>query len=296
MNKLFKIALVLLTVLMLTACGEKVDVPPAHIGKIMTKDGYQENIVPPSSFRLPWCWTYCDKIVLLDTSDKARKIDMQVFMPEDKLNLDMSIQVTLSLNPEEAPALFGTLPPQPIEGTDIVSIISWDQIYSNYAHQIILTETRQYLSQYSIAEISSSLEKVNDDLRKILQEKIQAGTPFSVRYAGVTNIKYPAIITEAQENAAERRERIQSEEAQLQISKVTLERELQEAQLQRQIDLEKAETEAQAQRIQREAVDEKVLALRKLENERLWIEKWDGKVPSTMMGEDSQVLMQLPRQ
>ncbi len=33
---------ILATAAFLAACGQKVEVPPAHLGKIMTKDGYQE--------------------------------------------------------------------------------------------------------------------------------------------------------------------------------------------------------------------------------------------------------------
>lgn len=279
---------------LLAACGARVEVPPAHLGKIMTKDGYQEQVIPTSKFRLPFCWTYCDKLVLLDASDKAKQESLTIFIPEDKLNLDLVVQVTLSINPERSASLFSTIPPS--EGTDETATIPWDQIYNTYAKQIVLTEVREYVSQYSISEIASSLEKVNGDIRDILSKRIQERSPFLVRYAGITSIKYPKIITDAQENAAERRERIQQEEAQLEISRVTLERELQETRLRRQIELEKAQIEAKSQQIQREVVDEKVLKLRQLENERAWIEKWDGSLPQTFMGGDKSggVLMTLP--
>ena len=281
------------SVVFLAACGQKVEVPPAHVGKIMTKDGYQESTIPPSKFRLPWCWSYCDKLILMDASDKAKQEALTIFIPEDKLNLEVAVQVTLSVDPKKAESLFGTIPPESIDSD--VGLIPWDFIYNTYAKQIVLTETREYLSKYSIAEIAGSLEKVNNDLREALSKRIQERTPFSVRYAGITTIKYPAIITEAQENAAERRERIQQEEAQLAISKVTLERELQETRLRRQIELEKAEIEAKSQLIQREVVDEKVLKLRQLENDRAWIEKWNGTLPSTVMGgKDNSVLLNLP--
>lgn len=287
MNNLTKLILSSFLVLSLAACGAKVEVPPAHVGKIMTKDGYQENLVPPSKFRLSACFAYCDRLILLDTSDKTVQEPLEIFIPEDKLNLNVGIQATLSLNPNQTESLFGTL--QPSESNGVISTIRWESIYDTYAKQIILTETREYISKYSIAEIASSLEKVNADLRVILQDRIKERTPFTVRYVGITNVKYPDIITAAQENAAERRERIQQEEAQLNISKVTLERELQETRLKRQIELEKAEIEAQAQRIQREVVDEKVLALRRLENERLMLERWNGTMPETVVinGTDS---------
>lgn len=294
MKSLFKLFAVLLMVGMLTACGTRVEVPPAHVGKIMTKDGYQEGTIPTSKFRLPFCVVYCDNLVLLDVSDKTKRENLTVFIPEDKLNLELGVQVTLSLDNREIEPLFNTIPPSTADDSGRISTIAWDQIYATYAQQIILTETREYLSQYSIAEIASSLEKVNSDLRTNLQRRIEERTPFSVRFVGITQIKYPDIITTAQENAAERREQIQQEEAQLQISVVKLQRELQEAQLQRQIEVEKAETEAAAQRIQRESVDARVLELRRIENQRMWIEKWDGKVPQTMLNDDAQMLLQVP--
>jgi len=294
MKSVFKTSVIATSVMLLAACGARVEVPPAHVGKIMTKDGYQENTIPTSKFRLPFCIWYCDKLVLMDASDKAKQEALTIFIPEDKLNLDVVMQVTLSIDPRKAESLFSTIPPTESNGE--VGLIPWDFIYSTYAKQIVLTETREYLSKYSISEIAGSLEKVNGDLREALSKRIQERTPFTVRYAGITSIKYPEIITQAQENAAERRERIQQEEAQLQISKVTLERELQETRLRRQIELEKAQIEAKSQEIQRAVVDEKVLKLRQLENERAWIEKWDGALPQTVMGGDkaANVLMTMP--
>lgn len=294
MKSVFKTSIISASVALLSACGARVEVPPAHVGKIMTKDGYQENTIPTSKFRLPFCIWYCDKLVLMDASDKAKQEALTIFIPEDKLNLDVVMQVTLSIDPRKAESLFSTIPPTQSNGE--VGLIPWDFIYNTYAKQIVLTETREYLSKYSISQIAGSLEKVNGDLREALSKRIQERTPFTVRYAGITSIKYPEIITQAQENAAERRERIQQEEAQLQISKVTLERELQETRLRRQIELEKAQIEAKSQEIQRAVVDEKVLKLRQLENERAWIEKWDGALPQTVMGGDkaANVLMTMP--
>lgn len=269
--------------LALTGCGERVEVPPAHVGKIMTQDGYQDNLIPTSKFRLAPCLAYCDRLVLLDVSDKAYVEPLQIFIPEDKLNLKVLVRTTLSVAPKKTTELFGALAPQ--EQSDQLSVISSDSIYKTYATQIIQAEVRAYLSQFSISEIASSNEKINADLSARLSRVIQERTPFSVRYVGITNIEYPAIITNAQEAAAERREAIQQEEAQLEISKVKLERELQEARLTRAIEKEKAETEAMAQKTLAESVDSRVLELRRLEVQRIQAEKWNGVLPSTMMGD-----------
>ncbi|MDR0216117.1 MAG: Band 7 protein, partial [Comamonas sp.] len=149
--------------LVLTACGQKVEVPPAHLGKIMTKDGYQEALIPTSKFRLGMCWAYCDRLVLLDVSDKAYEEAMTIFIPEDKLNLDVSIRATLSINSKKTAELFNAVAPTEVSGD--VSTIANEQVYRTYASQIIQSEVREYLSKLSIGEIASSNEKINADLR-----------------------------------------------------------------------------------------------------------------------------------
>ena len=278
---------------MLAGCGAKVEVPPAHVGKIMGKDGYQENLIPTSKLRLAPCWAYCDRLVTLDVSDKSYSEPLNIFIPEDKLNLTVNIKTTLSINPRKTVELFNSI--SPVEKDSSISMIESSKIYQTYAAQIIQTETREYLSQFSISQIASSNEKINADLRERLSKVIEQRTPFSVRYVGITDITYPKIISDAQESAAERREQVQQEEAQLEISKVKLERELQEARLTRAIEKEKAETEAMAQQTLAASVDSRVLELRKLENQRAWIERWDGKVPQYVTGENTMMMMQVSK-
>lgn len=265
----------------LTGCGQKVEVPPAHVGKVMTKNGYQEGTIGTSKFRLDPCWAYCDKLVVLDQSDKTKAEPLTILMPEDKLNIQVSVQSTLSVNPKKVEALFNTIPPVTPEGSE-VALIDWNTIYKTYAQQIIQSETREVLSKYTIAHLASNMETVTAQLRQHLTRTIEQRTPFTVRYVGLANIKYPDIITKAQEGAAKRREEIQTEEAQLQISKVKLERELQEARLTRQIEFEKAQTEAAAFKTQAASITPEVLKKQELDNQAAWIAKWNGQLPDTV--------------
>lgn len=293
MKKLLGILVVSLSVLFMVGCGVKVEVPPAHVAKVMTKDGYQANLIPTSKFRLPSCWTYCDRLVLLDVSDKAFTENLVIFIPKDKLNLSVAVRTTLSVNPKKTEELFNSISPVAGKDAENISLIELNKVYTTYAQQIVMTEAREYLSQYSISEIASSTEMVNNELRVRLTKALSERSPFSVRYVGITNVEYPKIITDAQENAAKRREQIQQEEAQLEISKVTMDRALIEARLTRQIEKEKAETVAEAQRIQAQTVDSRVLELRRVENEAAWIEQWNGVLPTHVIGGDSKMLYNL---
>lgn len=288
----FGIVVAVAAAALLSACGKAVEVPPAHVGMISTKDGYQDNLIPTSKFRLPWCWTYCDRLVTLDVADKAYKEDLQIFIPEDQLNLQVTVQSTLSIEPKKTKELFKAIAPKATDDNQL-SMIENIQVYRTYASQIIQKEVREYLSKYSISQIASSNEKINAELAVRLSTILSERTPFNVRFVGITGLKYPDIITKAQEAAAERREAIQQEEAQAKVTEVKLAAQLKEAQLQRAIEKEKAETEALAQRTLAASVDPNVLKLRQLEIDKIKAERWDGKMPTHIMG-DSPLMLNLP--
>lgn len=246
---------------MLTACGwvigDKVEVPPAHVGKVMTENGYREGVIPTSKFRLDGCVAWCDKLIVMSIADFTIPERMEVFMPEDKLIMTFELGITLSPNPEQFDSLFNRIAPQ----NDTIPITT---IYTTYAQRIIQSQAREIVSNYTIAEIASSREAIQHELTQALSKTINEQTPFNMRFLGITDIDYPEVITNAQINAAERRERIQQEEAQLEISRVELERALQEARLQRAIDLEKAQAEAEVNKILADSVTPAYIRYREL--------------------------------
>lgn len=248
----------------LSACGERVEVPSAAVGKIMTKDGYKPGVVSTSKFRLDQCFVYCDKIVLLSVADLPVQESMKLFMPKDKLNMDFTLQATLSMKETSYDDMFARIRPVDVKDSD-EDWIPQAEIYKTYAQQIIRSEAREFLSQYTISDIASNLESVNGELSRRLSESINKRTPYQVRYIGLANLQYPPIIVEAQENAAKRTEMIRQEEAQLELSKTSLQRQLQEQRMQRQIDVEKAEADAQVARIQADAMTPKYLSYRSLD-------------------------------
>jgi hypothetical protein len=248
----------------LAACGKQVEVPSAAVAKVMTAEGYKPGVVATSKFRLPVCLpgAACTEIVLLNVSDNAMSEKMQLFMPKDKLNMVFDLQATLSLKEDSYDDMFARISPVEVNGD---RWIPTKKIYDTYAQQIIRSEAREFLSQYTINDIASNLETVNQELSRRLSESINKRTPFSVRYIGLANLQYPQIIVEAQENAAKRTEMIRQEEAQLELSKTSLQRQLQEQRMQRQIDVEKAEADAQVARIQADAITPKYLSYRGLD-------------------------------
>lgn len=260
-KRLFATTVVAVSALVLSGCGEVVEVPSAHVAKVMTQNGYKEGTIPTSKFRLEFCYAYCDKLVTLDVSDKSVEEKMTLFMPEDKLNMSFDLRMTMMVNPDKYEELFSRVPPDRDARGDY---IPWSRAYQTYAQQIIRSEAREFLSQFTIAEIASSREAINAELSERLTKVINSRTPFMIRHIALADVQYPDIIVTAQENAAERREMIQQEEAQLQISKVQLERELQEQRLKRAIDVEKAQAEAEVNKILADSVTPEYVKYREL--------------------------------
>lgn len=264
--KKFLLAMTVIAALALAGCGQRVEVPAAHTGKLMTKNGYQEQIIPTSTLRINrgrFCmFMYCDKLVLLDVSDFSVNEDFTLYMPEDKLEMGFRLGATMTVNPDKLEELFNRIPVTKKDGKTLIEI---RRAYEIYAQRIIRAETRAFLTQYSILEISSNRDIIGARLAEKLSEIIESQTPFRLRYAGLDDVDYPSIIIEAQKKAAERREDIQRSEAQLEVSRVEFQRQFEEQQLQRRVDVERAEAEAEVNRILADSVTPQYELYRKLQ-------------------------------
>lgn len=264
MKRIMKVAGVLGMAVLLVACGDRVQVPPASVGKVMTSSGYKKGVIPTSSFKLESClpWEACQKLVTLSTADNVVTEQMTLFMPKDRLNMNFTLQASLRIKEDSVDGLFSSIPPQNDNGKMSIPISS---VYTIYAEQIIRAEAREFLSAYSIDEVSSNLEAINQNLTVKLSKSINEKTPFEVRYIGLSDVKYPQIIVNKQEQSAERTEAIAQEEAQLELAKVVMDRELQEAKMKRTIEVEKAMADAEVNRIIGDSITPKYVQYKQLE-------------------------------
>lgn len=72
MRKMKIPAMMLVGAMALSACnpwGERVEVPPASVGMVLSANGYQGDVIPPSRFRLESCFRLCPKLVVIEAGD-----------------------------------------------------------------------------------------------------------------------------------------------------------------------------------------------------------------------------------
>lgn len=254
--------------------GDYAEVPLAHVGKIKTKDGLKEGLIDASQFRLPWCWAYCDKLLLAEISDfqvkeSFRGDENSLYMPKSDLVMEFDVRGTFAVARDEGrlEKVFANLPAKPSQSYSGSSgVISANQVYQTYAVTIIRDVVRRVVANYTIEDISSNRGTVNAELNKALVAAFQAGKiPIDIRRFGLADVRYPKIILDQKRLAAQRRIAIQQEEAEKQIQLVKLQTELEKAKASRAIRREKAQAVAEENKILADSVNQKYLAFKQYE-------------------------------
>jgi len=260
-----KFIMIVAVAAVLTGCGAKVEIPPAHVGKVLTKNGYAPETLPPSKFRLPACFAYCDKLVLLEASDTGLKEKIKIFMPGDKLNLSVDVRGTLSIptDVKTVDAIYDRVIASADNGQ---SIITGKVVYKTYGQQALRGIVRSELVKYSISDILANRETISQSIHVAITDKLKAtNTPIIVSRFELADVQPPKVIVEAQEAAKEREIDIQKAEADAQIALVEAERALEVAKADRLVEREKAEAIAEQNRIAAKSITPEVLAYKKLE-------------------------------
>ncbi|MDP5210414.1 SPFH domain-containing protein [Microbulbifer sp. 2205BS26-8] len=248
----------LLELLLFTpACAERVAVLPAQVGKVLTKNGYKPEVVPPSKFRLDMCLFYCDKLVTLTIADFGHLEKFKVFMPKDQLNMSFDVRMTGAISDGVIDHVFDRIPP-------VNDNISVKHVYNTYAQPVIRDVVRRVVAKYSINEIASSRESLSQELFHEVSSALK-GTPIEIKRLGLADIQFPKVITQAKERAAERRELIEQEKAQFEIQKIQMERDLEREKMNHAIAREKAIGQKEVNDLPAKSVTDKYLAYRTLE-------------------------------
>lgn len=259
----------------LSACGERVEVPPASVGMVLGPNGFEGDIRPPSRFRLEPCIFQCDKLVVIEASDVGIIEGMQVLMPKDNLMLGVDIRLTVSLSQDQERILevFDRVSPRRLHtgnfGTTLYTPETVDpessrtSIYGVYGKSVVRSVARSVLSNYTIAEFTANQGMIADELRDAINQEL-GRTPLEVRQLGIAGIQYPDVVTQAMELRAEREIAIETAEAQAQVQIREAQARLEVAEATRQADLLEAETIAEANRILANGVTPELIEYRRL--------------------------------
>ena len=189
-------------------------------------------------------------------------------LTEQQLPIPLDVSVMYNLLPKMAPTMLANVGPDGV----------WDNM-------LIVKEAR---SSVRDAIGQTSLEKLNgqrDQYEKRIQQLMSAKlAPYGVVVSNVSirNIGIPNAIKEAV--LAKETAKQNAEKAKYQVEQAT-----QEA----QIEIAKAKGLADANNILANSLTQQLVSYKQLEIQRIQAEKWNGAMPTTMLGSNTNTLLQL---
>jgi F0F1-type ATP synthase epsilon subunit len=285
----------------LSGCfGKTVEVPTAHRGKITTKNGLAENVLTPSKIRLSnWCLV-CDSLIIAEVADYSEQESMTLFMPKDKLNLELEVRGTFATSdtPTDLNMIFDRV--SPVKVTKWVSKIPAVSIYDTYAQQIIRDRVRAVIAKYDIATVMENRESIGIELRDSVQEGLR-GRPIKVLNFGLANMQPPSVIVAAEETRKKREIEINEAEAKKKIRLKEAEADLEVAVSEQAVELKQAETQVLVEKKLKEGFSEAYVAQRALnileqmaasDNKVIYLPTEALKNPSVMIGSLNDALRQ----
>lgn len=273
--------LILATVLaaFLAGCGVSVEVPPAHVGKLSTESGLQENVIRPSKFRLEGFCYNCDSLILAEASDYGVKESMLIYMPKDQLNLSVEVRGVFSISSakDNVEKIFTRVSADPVPEQSRVRLIPMTKVYTIYAKPVIRETIRSLLTKYTIAQVMENRDAISTELAQEVRKRL-AATPITTIRFGLADIQPPSVIVKAREKAKEREIAIQQAEADKQVALKRAEAALEVAVKQQQVDLKEAETQVLVNQKLAEGVNDAFVAQRWLKVMEKLSENPEGRV------------------
>ena len=186
-----------------TMCKEQV--PPGHVGMCRTAAGFDGR-----TLKAGWheCWGTDANMYYIEVSDNEQVINMNVLC-KDSLNFKFDVAVLAAADRENTELLekmFENI--TPVDGQTITST----QIFDTYARSVVDQEARKVVSQYATNEVVSNRLKIIEEIRTSVAQALD-GSIVQIKRVTVNNLDFPAVITKAQEERAQRQVEIETERA-----------------------------------------------------------------------------------
>ena len=183
--------LILAATLLLTACGEPVQIPSGYVGRILNTSGLDNHIIQPTTMRLDFCFfSACPRMILLETGLDAEDISIgTVFLPKSNVDLSdvkLALQFRIKPDVQAQDRVYKEVPPKQVSG-DVYSITS-QQLYAIYLKRlvpnVIISLLRDYTVEEALANVDviakEALKKIHAEMGDVPIEVVEVGFPNGV--------------------------------------------------------------------------------------------------------------------
>lgn len=256
-KKIIVITIFALLIILLINCFTTVDT--GYVG-IKTRFGKVQDttIQEGFNFKVP----FIEKIVKMDC--KTKKIENSSESSTKDLQVaNISVALNYNVQKQNANKLYKEV------GTDYESIIITPAILES-----IKSVTAQYTAEELITKRSEVSSNIQEAIIKKLENKNLDITDFNV-----TNIDFSDSFDQAIEQKAVKQQEVVAAQADMEKQKIQNEKEI-----------SIAEKDAKVMELQNQQITDKTLELKKLEVQQALINKWNGVLPSTTLGDNIPML------
>lgn len=208
---------------------------------------------------------FIEKIVKIDC--KTKKIETaSEGSTKDMQTVSASIAVNYNVNKETANSLYKEV------GLDYENII---------INPAILESIKTTMAGYTAEELITKRAEVSNKIEDSITEKI-SDKGFIVTEFNLTNIDFSEAYDQAIEAKAVKQQEVETSKAELEKQKINNEREV-----------SIAEKDAKIMELKNSQITENILRLKSLEVQQSMINKWNGGLPQTSLGDNIMSMFQV---
>lgn len=259
-NVLLGIIIGVIVIVMITVIASITAVPTGYVG-VKTRFGkVQDEIINEGfNFKTP----FIEKIVKINCKTQKCEYEMEASSKDLQKISGIKIAVNYNVDPSKANSLYREI------GNDFKKVIIEPTIYES---------VKQGMSQYTAEELITKRSEVSNVIVSLLIEKLQS-KGITITALNITDLSFSKEFDEAIEKK-------QVTEQQTQQAKYELEK----AKVENEKKIENAKAEAEVMKRQNQQITENTLKLKELEVKQKLIEKWNGQLPGTILGDNIPIL------
>ncbi len=235
-------------------------VPTGYVG-VKTKFGQvqDDTIQEGLNFKTP----FVEKIVKIDCKTQKIEYEMEASSKDLQKISQIRIAVNYSVDKQKANVLYREI------GKDFKGVIIEPAIYETM---------KSAIAKYTAEELVTKRQEVSNLAQETLTNKMQE-KGINITALSMTDLSF----SEEFDQAIEKKQVVEQQTQQAKY-------ELEKAKVENEKKIENAKAEAEVMKQQNTEITDKTLELKKLEIKQKLIEKWNGKLPSTISNDVLSIL------
>jgi regulator of protease activity HflC (stomatin/prohibitin superfamily) len=247
-------SLLILALIIGVAAGSVVIVPPGHRGVIFNRvSGIKQVALNEGmNFVMP----VLEQAILMDVRVQKDTYDATA-ASKDLQTVHTKVAMNFRPVPEMVPKLY--------------SEVGWD-----YSDRVIAPAVQEAVKATTARFTAEELITHREDVKKIIQELVE-------KYVTKVNIRIEELYITDFDFSRQFSEAIEAKQIAEQTA-LKAKRDLDRVKIEADQKIATARAEAESLKMQREAITPGLIQLRQVETQKLAIEKWDGRMPSVMLG------------